>query len=145
MFSKIAKQKNYFDCETLAKDDDNKAQLLFGLAQLYSKNFERKPDAAIDWLTRSANQSNSKAMFLLGALQGEDLKINNKLLLRMDFESAKYWLEMAAHDGEDYAYTYLASLYVIRDDSKENLQLAREKLIVAANSEQPDAYFAMAK
>ena len=144
LFSNNAKQKNYSACEAQARAGDEKAQLLFGLAQLYSRKFEHRPDAAVDWLTRSANQSNSKAMFMLGALQGEDLKNNNKMLLRADFESAKYWLERAAHAGENDAYTYLASLYVVRDASGVNLRLARGKLIVAANSEQPDAYFAMA-
>ena len=144
LFSKNAKQRNYSDCEAMAKADDDKAQLLFGLAQLYSRNFDKRPDAAIDWLTKSANQSNSKAMYILGALQGEDLVINNKILLHADFDSAKYWLDMAAHAGENYAYTHLASLYVIRKGGDGNLQRAREKLIVAANSEQPDAYFAMA-
>lgn len=144
LFSKNAKQKNYSDCESMAKAGDSKAQLLFGLAQLYSRNFAKKPDAAIDWLTKSANQSNSKAMYMLGALHGEDLKSNNKTLLRADFDSASYWLDRAGHAGEKYAYTHLASLYVIRGDSDDNLRTAREKLLVAANSEQPDAYYAMA-
>ena len=144
LFSKNAKRTNYTDCEAMAKAGDDKAQLLFGLAQIYSRNFEKKPELAIDWLTRSANQSNSMAMYMLGALQGEDLKIQNKVRKQADFESAKYWLDRAANAGQKNAYTYLASLYVTRGDSYADLLQAREKLVVAANSEQPDAYFAMA-
>lgn len=144
LFSKNAGRKNYNDCEAMAKAGDGKAQLLFGLAQLYSRNFEKKPGSAVDWLTRSANQSNNRAMYMLGALQGEDLKIDNRVVRQADFDSAKNWLDRAANAGEKYAYTHLASLYIIRSDNDENLRRAREKLIVAANAEQPDAYFAMA-
>lgn len=144
LFSEKAKRKNYNDCEAMAKAGDDKAQLLFGLAQLYSRNFEKKPGLAIDWLTRSANQSNSRAMYMLGAMQGEDMNVENKVERRADFESAAYWLDRAANTGEKYAYTHLASLYIIRSDSYDNLRQAREKLVIAANSEQPDAYFAMA-
>lgn len=144
LFSENAKRKDYAGCQAMAESGDDKAQLLFGLAQLYSRNFTKQPDAAFDWLSRSANQSNGSAMYMLGALQGEDLKIDNKLSRHADFESAKYWLERAAAAGEKYAYIHLASLYIIRGHDAESLRLAREKLIVAANAEQPEAYFAMA-
>jgi len=144
LFSENAKRKDYSGCQAMAESGDDKAQLLFGLAQLYSRKFTKQPDAVFDWLSRSAEQSNSKAMYMLGALRGEDLKIDNKVLQYADFESAEYWLDRAAVAGEKYAYIHLASLYVIRSNNSEDLRLAREKLIIAANAEQADAYFAMA-
>ena len=144
LFSKSAKQKDYSSCKAMAAAGDDKAQLLWGLAQLYSGRGNKDPKAAIDWLTRSANQSNNRTMFMLGAIQGGNLDIDNGGAKYTDFDSAAYWLDRAANTGEKYASTYLASLYVIRGNDLDDLRLAREKLIVAANSEQPDAYFAMA-
>lgn len=144
LFFKTAKKENYSDCQHEAKAGDDKAQLLFGLAQLYSRNFAQKPDSAINWLKQSANQSNSRAMFMLGALQGDDIVVGSKVIKRSDFPTAKYWLDQAANAGEKYADTYLASLYMIRNNGSNDYRLARERLVIAANSEQPDSYFAMA-
>lgn len=144
LFFKTAKQKNYSNCHNRAENEDDKAQLLFGLAQLYSRNFAKKPAAAISWLTRSANQSNGRAMFMLGVLQGDDIKVGGKVVKHADFARARDWLEQAAKAGEKYADTYLASLYVIRNSGSDDYRLARARLVIAANAEQPDSYMAMA-
>ena len=142
LFTEQASQQDYSNCEAVAESDD-KAQLLFGLALLYSTKFKQEPVTAWSWLNRAANRSNARAMYISGALQGEEIKTGNELI-NNDFESAAYWLEQAAKAGENYAYTHLASLYVIRNKTDQDMNLARQNLILAADAEQPDAFLGMA-
>lgn len=144
LFSEKGDKDDFSDCKSIAESNDDKAEMLFGLANIYSRNFETDPDAAIHWLTRAAEQLNPRAMYLLGALYGEDIEIDDEIIKSADFESARYWLEKAARAGETHAYTHLASLYVLRDRKYEDLRKSREGLILAANMEQPDAYLGMA-
>lgn len=144
LFTERAKQKDWTGCEAIANENDDKAQLLFGLAHLYSQKFDKKAGAAIDWLSRAADQANTKAMYMLGALYGEDIEIDDEILKYANIESARYWLERAADAGEFHADTHLASLYILRNTGDEDIRLSRERLILAANSGQPDAYLGMA-
>ena len=142
LFTEQAKQQDYAACEAAAEYDD-KAQLLFGLALLYSTKFPQDPVAAMDWLRKSANHANTRAMYLLGAIHGDGIT-NGEEIIKKDIEAAAFWLENAAKAGEMYAYTHLASLFIIQNRSAADIHSARQNLMLAADAEQPDAYLGMA-
>ncbi|MBF8268805.1 MAG: hypothetical protein HW386_514 [Gammaproteobacteria bacterium] len=142
LFTDRASQQDYTACAATAEKDD-KARLLFALALLYSTKFQQEPAAALNWVKQDAEHANPRAMYILGALQGEELK-TGKVAVKQDFAAAMYWLEQAAKAGELHAYTHLASLYVIRNSDDEDMHAARQLLLTAAAAEQADAYLGMA-
>lgn len=144
LFFDSGKENDLSTCTTMANTGDEVAQTLLGLAYLYASELQKQPDQAIEWLTKAANQSNPKAMLLLGAILAEDIREGDEVLRGADFQAASYWLEKAAAAGEFQANTYLACLYILRERGQDEYRLARERLILAANAEQADAFLGMA-